>query len=193
MATNLVNTNTTSRAFLAKYISYARKHVNPIIPEERVDHIVAEYLKMRDMGVSRNTITATNRQLESMIRIAEANAKMRLSPTVEQMDVDEAIRLITTAMQQSATDPKTGEIDMDIITTGVSKTSTERIKLIREKILDIQKRHKEKIDKSGIKKRNLYDFMVTKIGDQSMQGLENFTETEFNEAIKTLEDDDILA
>ena len=35
--------------------------------------------------------------------------------------------------------------------------------------------------------------MVTKVGEKVIEGLDNFTETEFNEAIKTLEDDDILA
>lgn len=53
-----------------------------------------------------------------MIRISEALAKMRLSDDVEQCDVDEAVRLIQHAMQQSATDPRTGKINMDILTTG---------------------------------------------------------------------------
>lgn len=39
-------------------------------------------------------ITATPRQLESMVRISESLAKMRLSPTVEQQDVAEALRLM---------------------------------------------------------------------------------------------------
>jgi DNA replication licensing factor MCM4 len=52
---------------------------------------------------------------------------MRLSEFVEKKDVDEAVRLIKTAMQQSATDPMTGEIDLDIINTGVSHASTERV------------------------------------------------------------------
>jgi len=54
---------------------------------------------MRNMGNAKKTITATPRQLESMIRIAESLAKMRLSDTVEKRDVDEAVRLIKTAMQ----------------------------------------------------------------------------------------------
>ena len=45
---------------------------------------------------------------------------MRLSNEVEQRDIDEAVRLIRSAMQQSATDPKTGQIDMDIIATGIA-------------------------------------------------------------------------
>mmetsp|Transcript_41450 Transcript_41450/g.29876 ORF Transcript_41450/g.29876 Transcript_41450/m.29876 type:complete len:87 (+) Transcript_41450:2163-2423(+) len=85
---------------------------------------------MRSMGNTKKTITATPRQLESLIRLSESVAKMRLSQTVEVDDVKEAVRLITTAMQQVATDPKTGQIDMDIINTGVSATNTEKINQI---------------------------------------------------------------
>jgi hypothetical protein len=40
------------------------------------------------------TITATPRQLESLIRISEALARMRLSDTVEEADAAEALRLM---------------------------------------------------------------------------------------------------
>lgn len=63
---------------------------------------------MRNMGSAKKTITATPRQLESMIRISEAIAKMRLATEVKKNDVEEAVRLIKHAMQQSATDPTTG-------------------------------------------------------------------------------------
>jgi len=78
---------------------------------------------MRSMGNTRKTITATPRQLESMIRIAEALAKMTLSPEVLPANVTEAVRLIKTALQQSATNPTTGEIDMDILATGKSNSN----------------------------------------------------------------------
>lgn len=100
---------------------------------------------MRSLGNSKKTITATPRQLESMIRLSEALAKMRLSETVEKRDVEESVRLIKTAMQQSATDPTTGEIDMDIITTGVSSTSAERIRQIASIIKKINVRKFSKI------------------------------------------------
>ena len=60
-ATNLISTNKTSRDFLAKYISYARRFVQPVIPDEMVDVLVSEYQKMRSMGNSQKTITATPR------------------------------------------------------------------------------------------------------------------------------------
>jgi len=48
-----------------------------------VDVLVQEYHRMRSQGNSAKTITATPRQLESLIRISEALAKMRLSNKVE--------------------------------------------------------------------------------------------------------------
>jgi DNA replication licensing factor MCM4 len=49
---------------------------------------------MRKLGTlgGSNVVTFTTRQLESMIRLSEAHAKMRLSATVEQQDVEEAHR-----------------------------------------------------------------------------------------------------
>jgi DNA replication licensing factor MCM4 len=71
-------------------------------------------------------ITATTRQLESMIRLAEAHAKMRLSLTVEASDVAEAVRLIKSALKQAATDARTGLIDMGLLTEGVSAGERRR-------------------------------------------------------------------
>ena len=146
----LIESNKIDREFFASYISYARKHVSPTIPDYVVGDLIQEYTKMRSLGNSKKTITATPRQLESMIRISEAIAKMRLSPTVEKRDVEEAVRLIKTAMQQSATDPMTGEIDMDIITTGVSHTSSERVKQIIAMIRKIYNDYRERVKKTGV-------------------------------------------
>jgi hypothetical protein len=49
---------------------------------------------------------------------------MRLSDLVTRGDVEEAIRLMKVATQTAATDPRTGTIDMDMITTG--RTASER-------------------------------------------------------------------
>ena len=71
----------------AKYIAYARHHCCPRISELAEDTMISKYVQMRKMGSSRNTITASPRQLESLIRLSEALAKMRLSDQVEQYDV----------------------------------------------------------------------------------------------------------
>lgn len=71
-------------------------------------------------GGGKRTISATPRQLESCIRLAEALAKMELSAEVRPAHVAEALRLMKAALQSAAVDPLTGQIDMDLITTGRS-------------------------------------------------------------------------
>ena len=51
-ATNLIATNKTTREFLAKYISYARRFVSPVLGDDVVDILVQEYRSMRSMGNS---------------------------------------------------------------------------------------------------------------------------------------------
>jgi len=73
-----------------------------------------------DIRAQDRRITATTRQLESMIRLSEAHARMRLSPEVTAADVEEAVRLIRSAIKQAATDSRTGLIDMGLLTEGTS-------------------------------------------------------------------------
>lgn len=74
---------------------------------------------MRKIGSSRGMVSAYPRQLESLIRLAEAHAKVRFSNKVEAVDVEEAKRLHREALKQSATDPRTGIVDISILTTGL--------------------------------------------------------------------------
>ena len=120
----------------AKYIAYSRYHCFPAITELAENSMIAKYIEMRKLGSSRNTITASPRQLESLIRLSEALAKMRLSDTVEKYDVDEASRLIKVALHQSATDPRTGTIDMSIITTGNTSSINQKIDRLVELFKD---------------------------------------------------------
>lgn len=83
------------------------------------------YVTLRKAGEdprsNERRITATTRQLESMIRLSEAHARMRFSPFVELQDVKEAYRLMREAINTSARDPTTGEIDMGLLDTGIGR------------------------------------------------------------------------
>jgi len=122
---------------LTSYIFYARKHIHPTINDDAANDLIQGYVAMRKLGGGaggKKTITATPRQLESLVRISEAHARMRFSPTVERMDVAEAIRLVKVAIQQAAIDPRTGTIDMDLITTGRSATSRTHLTAMASEI-----------------------------------------------------------
>lgn len=94
-------------------------------------------LRRQGYNNARKIITATPRQLESLIRISEALARMRFSELVEPMDVKEAIRLVRVALQQAAVDPRTGQIDLDLIATGHSAAERMEISTIVELIRKI--------------------------------------------------------
>nr|CAD1823671.1 unnamed protein product [Ananas comosus var. bracteatus] len=115
---------------LVAYISYARKNIHPQISDEAAEELTRGYVDMRRRGNTpgsrKKVITATARQIESLIRLSEALARMRFSEWVELRDVREAFRLLEVALQQSATDHSTGTIDMDLIMTGISASERMR-------------------------------------------------------------------
>lgn len=126
--------------FLTAYISYARDTCHPTITQEAAQALVDNYVKMRKMGqdvrAAEKRITATTRQLESMIRLAEAHAKMRLSKTVTRNDVEEANRLIQSALKTSATDSQ-GRIDMSLLNEGVSSADRKRKEELKTAVISL--------------------------------------------------------
>ena len=64
---------------------------------------------------------------------------MRFSDVVEVVDVEEAKRLHREALKQSAMDPKTGMIDINILTTGVSITDRKKRIEVSKAIMDLLK------------------------------------------------------
>jgi DNA replication licensing factor MCM4 len=125
--------------FLTGYISYARTNCHPKISDEAQKALVDAYVAMRALGADvrsqERRITATTRQLESMIRLAEAHAKMRLSEVVTEDDVLEAVRLIKSALKQAATDSRTGLIDMSLLTEGTSSADKRRKEDLKRAVL----------------------------------------------------------
>lgn len=124
--------------FLTMYISYAKSNIQPVISREAAQELVDCYVAMRALGqdvrAAEKRITATTRQLESMIRLSEAHAKMRLSEIVTKDDVHEANRLIQSALKTAATDSQ-GRIDMSLLTEGTSALDRKRKAELKEATL----------------------------------------------------------
>ena len=68
--------------FLRKYLHYAKTRMKPVLTEEAREHIAISYAEMRNRQDER-TLPVTARSLETIIRLASAHAKARLSPTVD--------------------------------------------------------------------------------------------------------------
>ncbi|KAF0988553.1 hypothetical protein HZS_7512, partial [Henneguya salminicola] len=132
---NLSHLQQIDLALLKDYIAYARQNYQPRLTDESAEHLIQSYLEMRRTGNQHGSISAYPRQLESLIRLSEAHAKLRLSHTVDVSDVIEAMRLHNEALMQSSTDPKTGMIDVNILAAGFSesdrKMQKELIKSIK--------------------------------------------------------------
>jgi DNA replication licensing factor MCM4 len=168
--------------FLTSYISYARTNCQPRISSEASTELVDAYVEMRKLGedvrAAERRITATTRQLESMIRLAEAHAKMRLSDTVTADDVKEAVRLIKSALKQAATDARTGLIDMSLLTEGTSASERRRKQDLKNAVLTLL----DDMTRQGQAAR--YSEVVKKMGEQSSVAVEG---PEFAEVIRMLE------
>ena len=80
-------------SFLRKYVQYAKERVVPQLTTEAVDVIVKNYTDLRnDENTKKSPITA--RTLETLIRLATAHAKVRLSRTVDKVDATVAANLL---------------------------------------------------------------------------------------------------
>ncbi|XP_005104462.1 DNA replication licensing factor mcm5-A [Aplysia californica] len=95
---------------LKKYIAYCKSKCGPRLSEEAAEKLKNRYVLMRNSASEyeretgkRISIPITVRQLEAIIRIAESQAKMRLSPFATDADVDEALRLFQVSTLDAAT------------------------------------------------------------------------------------------
>ncbi|MBS3060510.1 MAG: minichromosome maintenance protein MCM [DPANN group archaeon] len=116
--------------FLRRYIGYARKEIRPILGDKAKKKMLEFYVNLRKLGEKQNSIPITARQLEGVIRLAEASAKGRLSKTVDVEDADRAIKLTNYYMKEVGVDPDTGQLDVDIVFLGTSKSRVDRTKNI---------------------------------------------------------------
>lgn len=78
-----------SMGFVKKYIQYAKTRIKPVLTKGAADHIVTTYSALRNdelEGSQRRTSPMTARTLETLIRLATAHAKSRLSNRVDERD-----------------------------------------------------------------------------------------------------------
>ncbi len=130
-----------STKLLRKYIAYAKQHISPKLTDGAIAEIKDYFLKMRGSGSNEGgmkSVPISARQLEALIRLAEASARARLADKVSKKDAKRAISIVHYCLEQIGIDPETGKIDIDRITTGISTTERGKIHTIKDIIVELE-------------------------------------------------------
>lgn len=162
------------RELFRKYIAYAKQKVEPKLTDKAVEEIKNFYVKLRNMqseGDSKS-IPISARQLQGLIRLAEAHAKLRLSTKVNKKDAQVAIRLTNYYLMQVGYDPETKTFDIDRFSTGTSSSQRNKLILIKETIKKLEEKHGKLVP---------LDILKQELG-------ENISDNEFEESFEKLKE-----
>ena len=129
---------------LRKYISYSKQKMKPKLTDEAIAEIKSFYVNLRNQSVRSDSdikpIPITARQLEGIIRLSEACARMRLSDVVKKEDSKKAIQILKDSLTQVGYDEETKSFDIDRITTGITSSKRGKILLVRNTIYQLESR-----------------------------------------------------
>ncbi len=126
-------------SLLRKYIAYSRRNCYPTMTDEAREAIEECSVDLRAEGQGEDApVPGTARQLEALVRLGEASARVRLSDTVEVEDAERVIEIVRSCLQDIGVDPETGEYDADVVETGRSKTQRDRVKNVKAIIKEIE-------------------------------------------------------
>lgn len=153
---NIGEKSAIDRNLLRKYIAYAKQKIVPELTDSAVEEIKKFYVDLRNTQVSVDMPTRplpiSARQLEALIRMSEAGAKMRLSRKVTREDAKRAINLMKFYLMQVGYDYETKTFDIDRIATGVSTSQRGKIMLVKETLVRLESRLGKLIPIEEIKK-----------------------------------------
>ena len=129
------------RELLRKYIAYARQKYQPTLTDEAIKKIKDFYVNLRNQpslsGDVLKPIPISARQLEALIRLAEASAKARLSKKVTIEDAERAINLMKFYLTQVGYDEETKSFDIDKIS-GMPASKRNKIHIVKEIIEELE-------------------------------------------------------
>ncbi len=129
---------------LRKYLIYVRQKIVPRLSDEALEELKEYYVKMRSSGnleeKGMQSIPISARQLEALVRLSEAYAKVRLSQKITRKDARNAINILHYCLEQVGLDPETGKIDIDRISTGITTSERAKIVGVREIIHELEQK-----------------------------------------------------
>ncbi|MFA5333919.1 MAG: LAGLIDADG family homing endonuclease [Candidatus Nanoarchaeia archaeon] len=128
---------------LRKYVSYARQNIKPQLSDEAIEEIQSFFVNLRNKELSSTggprPVPLTPRQLEALIRLSEASAKVRLSKEVTLFDAKKAISLMKLYLSQLGMDPETNELDIDRVMSGTTTSQRSKIYEVMDLLKQLEK------------------------------------------------------
>jgi DNA replicative helicase MCM subunit Mcm2 (Cdc46/Mcm family) len=127
-------------SLLKKYLFYARKNISPKISDEASQKIEEFFLGMRSKGQEADSpVPITMRQLEAVIRLSEARAKLALRNEVTKEDVDQVTRLVKSFLTQVGVDQSTGKLDIDTLMVGRPKSASDKMQQVFDVLMKMER------------------------------------------------------
>ncbi len=143
------------RDLFRKYIAYAKQRIKPELTDEAVDELKKFYVELRNRPVSSESamrpIPISARQLQALIRMSEASAKITLSKTVTKEDAKRSIELMKYYLMQVGYDYESKTFDIDKIS-GMPASKRNKVLIVRETITGLKERLGELIPIEEIEK-----------------------------------------
>ena len=137
---------------LKKYIKHARRTYHPVLSNEAKDRIKDFYLELRNQYDSEDAIISIlARNLDALVRLSEAHAKMGLTDKVNKEDVEEIIKLFKRYLKDTGYDETSGKIDMDRIFVGQSRSNLNRLESLMNRLKEIfEENNWRSLDKTNV-------------------------------------------
>ena len=158
---------------LRKYIAYAKK-LKPKYSREMVELCVKYYTDIRSKGNSESgmePIPISPRQLEGIMRLAEAYAKIHLSNTVTVNHAEKSIKLMNYWLKQIAYDSETKAVDLSMYNFGIKTSQSDKMSYVfnlvksyadeTKRYISIDEIHKKGLEK-GFSEDDIYK-MIKKL------------------------------
>uniref|UniRef100_A0A8C6UTP4 DNA helicase n=1 Tax=Neogobius melanostomus TaxID=47308 RepID=A0A8C6UTP4_9GOBI len=148
---------------LRKYISYARQYVQPSLSSEAAETLQHFYLSLRAQGQSADATPITTRQLESLIRLTEARARLELRETANKSDADDVVEIMKHSLADTYSDGL-GNLDFERsqLGSGMSQRSVAK-RLVHALHMHAQKTNQKEFDLQTI--RSVADKLNIKVMD----------------------------
>lgn len=144
-------TEIVSQDFLRKYIAYAKQSIAPRMTSEAEKEIRTFYVTLRNSNRDNTqAIPISPRQLEALVRLAQSSARIRLSNTVDVEDAKRAITLLRYSLSQVGIDPQTGELDIDVLQTGIATSRRNKINTILKIIEEMETQDEKSVNVEAI-------------------------------------------